>query len=704
MERKHTRAISVKGKLISALCMLLVAVIMVVSSTYAWFTLSTAPEVTGISTSIGANGALEMRLNRTGYSVTDGTKTVDGVTDTDINTTWGNIVRLSTTDQNGSVTVGYGLDKITLLPSTMLTDAGKFVELQAPKYGDDGRPSTATMIKAVTGVYNGSTGFNTDSEQAGVRAVGVASGLSERQLAWRNATRDAKAASDAAKNMARNSLVAHGSLLANAVIRQATVTGAEFSVAELKALGTIIDAFGYNYNDGAVVKAGLLDELEEAYVALYIGAAASGFDSFSVEGDKEALFTAFVSSINGLADIVESTNGGESYTFKTVQGYTPSGMPTFLEAVKDFYTIKKNVEEAHKAYVAELAKADADETNDAEEKPYVWADFNKVLTYLVSANYMEVNTYTADEIKNGEDGDTTSVMNKLVQDVASGKGLTVTMTDGAGIFEALANHTGNYETNVTLSVEYGGMKLTGVAAKMMTASEEPDTAYITDLSGTVNGLGQPSNAASATSQLEDFYGYIIDLAFRTNAAESNLLLQVAEKDRIYADNDNELTQGHGSNMTFTTDATDFDDKAIKNLMSSIRIVFFETGVDATGKIVNENKTILAYARLDTTNATTDANGTKANLFICDANGTKIEGTDENKIVALNQNVEHKISVLVYLEGDPDLGGVDNSDVAATVAESVSGNLNLQFASSATLVPMEYGDLHLGGSESASASN
>ena len=154
-------------------------------------------------------------------------------------------------------------------------------------------------------------------------------------------------------------------------------------------------------------------------------------------------------------------------------------------------------------------------------------------------------------------------------------------------------------------------------------------------------------------------------------------------------------------MTFTTTATDFDDAAIKNLMSSIRIVFFETGVDTDGKIVNENKTILAYARLDTENANTDANGTKANLFICDANGTEIEGTDANKIVALNQNVEHKISVLVYLEGDPAKGGVDNSDVAATVAKSVSGNLNLQFASSATLVPMEYGDLHIQGAESAS---
>ena len=52
----------IKTKLMAAIAMLLVSSIMMVSSTYAWFTLSTAPEVTGIQTSVGANGNLEMAL------------------------------------------------------------------------------------------------------------------------------------------------------------------------------------------------------------------------------------------------------------------------------------------------------------------------------------------------------------------------------------------------------------------------------------------------------------------------------------------------------------------------------------------------------------------------------------------------------------------------------------------------------------------
>ena len=94
----------VKKKLVGAVCMLLVASIMMVSSTYAWFTLSTAPEITGISTSVGANGNLEMALLTSG--TTDDTNTyknLDKITSavgdsgkavTEKNLTWGNLVDL----------------------------------------------------------------------------------------------------------------------------------------------------------------------------------------------------------------------------------------------------------------------------------------------------------------------------------------------------------------------------------------------------------------------------------------------------------------------------------------------------------------------------------------------------------------------------------------------------------------------------------
>ncbi|MBR3935788.1 MAG: hypothetical protein IKJ57_04500, partial [Oscillospiraceae bacterium] len=66
--------------------------------------------------------------------------------------------------------------------------------------------------------------------------------------------------------------------------------------------------------------------------------------------------------------------------------------------------------------------------------------------------------------------------------------------------------------------------------------------------------------------------------------------------------------------------------------------------------------------------------------------------DSYEIMPLTQNTAHALSVLVYLDGEK----ITNADVAATASTSMTGKMNLQFSSSATLVPMEYKDLHING--------
>ena len=68
-------------------------------------------------------------------------------------------------------------------------------------------------------------------------------------------------------------------------------------------------------------------------------------------------------------------------------------------------------------------------------------------------------------------------------------------------------------------------------------------------------------------------------------------------------------------------------------------------------------------------------------------GAEVPSTD-NVIMPLNQNVATKLSVLVYLDGN----NIENKDVAYSGGTSVTGTMNLQFASSANLVPMEYASL------------
>ena len=76
-------------------------------------------------------------------------------------------------------------------------------------------------------------------------------------------------------------------------------------------------------------------------------------------------------------------------------------------------------------------------------------------------------------------------------------------------------------------------------------------------------------------------------------------------------------------------------------------------------------------------------------------GTPVEnakhaGTEGKiEIMPLTQNTAHALSALVYLDGYH----VGNEDVAATASTSMTGKMNLQFSSSAALVPMEYAELY-----------
>jgi len=237
-----------------------------------------------------------------------------------------------------------------------------------------------------------------------------------------------------------------------------------------------------------------------------------------------------------------------------------------------------------------------------------------------------------------------------------------------------------------------------VVARMATKTTI-GTVYLDAISAAVEGAGAPeSGAAASTMPITDMYGYIIDLAFRTNAAESNLLLQVEEADRIYSDNTNDETKGGGSSMTFKATTADFTNNQVKELMKAIRIVFFNP----------QGGEVITYAKLAVDLATQTADGWKADMYLysVDADGNETKEGD-NVIMPLTQNTPTALSMLVYLDGNY----VGNDDVAATAASSMTGKMNIQFASSANLVPMEYAQLHqgtgnnnAGGSSSSSASS
>lgn len=193
-------------------------------------------------------------------------------------------------------------------------------------------------------------------------------------------------------------------------------------------------------------------------------------------------------------------------------------------------------------------------------------------------------------------------------------------------------------------------------------------------------------------------------------------------------------------MQFTTsNTTNFSVDELRALMSALRVVFVEPNINTDDNTVTYN--VLGVAAADITATTNDdgatytytggtllkdgaalpegttdgANGVKVNLYLYNYtydNGTssitlngkkvKAEGeggtaTPDNTLTALTQNVGKKVTAIVYLDGDV----VDNTMVA-NAQNSMTGMLNLQFASNATLKPMDNTGMRNGGASAEDA--
>ncbi len=742
----------IKSKLMAAIAMLLVSSIMMVSSTYAWFTLSTAPEVTGITTAVGANGNLEMALMPTdgltksvaedfgiGYAVDKSMATKDASV---ANVTWGNLVDLSDN-------TFYGLDKITLYPAKLnVSEGANGVQLNAagmlsyPEYGADGRVTQLKSEGIVTSAYDSTSQSFPQNDGYGVRAVGAASGMTPRQLAYRSARANASTNMELAKVKAAQSLSNNGGALANIVVTKALKDDGTYTQDDVAALKNVVSSL---LGTDATATDGVLEYIEEAYRSYIIAYGAS--KAAQTAGLTDGAFSTFRTSVEDAATV---------YDVKNIDGIIlPPGVSDYLDALE---ATREAVETAE------------DELEALTEDSITWDELDDALTYLAKVDAMMVNGMTPAEAK------TETGMSKLAGDVINGRGIVVTMASGGGVYADVADHCGDYEAKVEIDeISVSGVTATEVTATMNTQSDEKPNYYLTLLGTAVSGAEAPENAdageGGTVMPISDMYGYIVDLAFKTNAANSNLLLQTAAVDRIYENQqgvtEGDLTtMGHGSTMTFTTADNNFTVDQMKNLMGSIRLVFFETGTQK----------VLANAKLDMVNdVTTVGSEVTANIYLYQdtaasvrydkvegdavqgttyysytparyteatptegdgktyytlsgeeyivAEDTTAEGTyyileaekyDEITdiavhtgdkyvkvdvaagesliktpadavITALTQNTAQAVSVLVYLDGET----VTNADVSATGTTSMTGSLNLQFASSANLVPMNY---------------
>ena len=788
MAKKNKRQQDIKTKLMAAICMLLVSSIMMVSSTYAWFTLSTAPEVTGINTTVGSNGSLEMALLPLSGLVDDITSSAgDSMVSQTVdkaNVTWGNLVDVSSNEI-------YGLNQITLYPAelnaTYDTDGVTPLTigttlLKTPTYGPDGRIDTLTpntsayVLNQAKGSFLPSFDANAaEIQEYGVRAVGTASGMTDRQLAYRNARSTAATAMSAAKTKAAQSLNQNGPKLADIAVKKAAGGNQTYSYTDVSNLMKIVTDL--ESADGS------LTQIENAYKYYLIAYAASG-----TSGLTDVQVSTVQGTLEASTDLLQTLEDLDA-EFNVLSSLGDATQP--LEALAE---TQEKVASAKAKLQALLDKGE-----DAE---HTWTELSDAMYDLVNMDAMEVNGIAVKDVngyKENESGnyklvDGTYVqiadgevyegtkysknMDTLVGEVAGGGGIKVTMKSGGGVYADIADHCGDYSASVTVeNLTVKGITIAKITAVMNADSDLP-AAYLGILANTVLTAGAPASAGGQEMPLSDFYGYVIDLAFRTNAATSKLCIQSDAVDRIYegnqngvadSDNENLTTMGHGSSMIFNSVSATFGEEQIKGLMDGVRIVFFTIGA-------NSNE-VIATAKLDAQNAVLTENGWEAKIvlytmvedaaktryFEDDTNGTyeltvsyeeitdlenftgtkyeqnaddtskydavtgdPVDGTtyyqqvksyteipeadlatfagtkysklpgysmqvsatndDGNyEIMDLTQNVAHQVSVLVYLDGN----AIDNGDVASDAANSLTGVMNLQFASNVDLEPMRY---------------
>ena len=652
----------IRNKLMAAVSMLLVSTIMMVSTTYAWFTLSTAPEVTGITTSVGANGNLEMALLTSGKigenskveipdtfgdlskisSAVGDSSSAAGKTALTANITWGNLVDLSDTS--------YGLDTINLMPARLNVANGKLVTanlLKTAVYGKDGRvdrldANTYSAVKDANG-----WSFDSNKQTYGVRAIGANDNLTPQQSGLMQAKSAYTTNLNAAKSTMRTSMETNGDELANAVSALAMGAGETLTDGQKDAITSMV-------NDTLTA----LNQLDMAYVQV-LAAAASTLESTQ--------YAAATGALTGKTSYAEAKDALEGLTGTTVS--EPAALVTAVETLND------------KKAAVQTAKAGIEAESATDE------NYKTALKALVEPNKVLINGYKAGK---ATESDTSggyvmdsagNIASDFMSKYAAAGGLMVQMPDGSGVFAYIGSVAGNYSASVMItSFNYGSITLSNVPATMQTTANKN-----TSIDNALSAITANGTTTGATA-LSDTFGYALDFAFRTNAANSYLQLQTEAAQRVYTDSTSTQTQGNGSTMTFQSADTSFTGEKVKSLMKAIRVGFVDPsegtiyGVAALGDInvAGEDYTGKLYLQ----DYTFDTDGKLTTI----GNKTNIQGTDQDEskaLMAMQQNTAQKMTVIVWLDGD----SVDNGDVA-NAAQSITGKLNLQFSSSAELVPMK----------------
>lgn len=734
----------VREKIAASGLSLLIAALVAVSASFAWFTLSRAPSVEGVNMSLISNGSLEIGLSKEDGTSPDEFDIDEGASHlTDIfatNKRWGNIINLA--DDR------YGISKIDLRPAMLNTVSLKDNPLMAASYGSDGR---------IEGYEETYTYFSYDmknqmlqaTEKYGVRAI------------------------------------------AHYVIQQMELSATATEYAQLRRnVNMTINSVSSYYKDNVMTDAnikglqGLMSAYMQSYIDKYMGASSGGDVSISDYLESlSGLYTEFCKSMDLAKDAVVQIANIQQYYYS--QRYAKEGKPipysnlTWDDIVEDQETFdadgmthKKNPSSPRefvsitglKQFCNDLTHAEKDcktlqefnEDHNTTGKGYKWSDIdsgdNRIITRLCDPNSVLI------------DGKT--IQQHGGKNLIGMLGGTYPVVIVNGILPRFEQAAINQEARLNTSIT-----LTGKAIFTVTVTGKPVTTSAKDASNlSVSYANAKSELTQTLKKADDMFGVAVDFWVRTNVDSSHLLLEGAVlenrekvratgfdgsgnavdlftiydntevvesgekrsifydiyyKDGVYyyegtetkvtsdvmgdqtptekykdkvtimgyngvnrvweetklLDASKSTTQGSGSCYIYYADSPEEMMRSLR-LLSNFRIAF----IDSDGKLC-------AVGSMDTENYYA-LNGRVTVPVVIDGsitanadNKLEIESADGNKktayyITPLYQDVPKRITALIYLDGTD----LTNDDVLA--ANSIQGQLNIQFGSSKDLNAMD----------------
>ena len=709
----------VTGKLMAAISMLLVSAILMCLTSYAWFILSTAPEVSNLKTTAGANGALEIALQSTNGNeraeITSAVGSSHAVKSAaESNTYWGNVVDL---------TEGYGLEHVTLYPSRLklnatelngqtsyAVDTGSI--LQVPQFGQDGR--VTGLLDATKTHYDGDQ-FTTGNTW-GVNVLGAVSEnvgeedtivltyardivleqAREKVATYRAELRDKMETTIAENSMGIMGLfIAYGAneedglpappnTLNDAVknyvgAMEMVVADATQALRWALLANAAADEDTYKSENDADMKA--LGDLYAAVMqmpltgdtSIYSVATANGYEEIA---DAATAMAAAAARVNMASDLVKegdiSGAGFQLVSMNQTSMYgryieTKDNVESAITAAKYDFSINADRVTDDNWYglatedtIFTVAHASANQTNLFSAIASVVGDYSGEMNVWLTDEEVGDDVITSWESKKPE---RTSVINstKLTYTIKATSGTAY--SDWAEV-DSLKDAEGNYIDTLRMGV-------LGQVSKQIAGIDAPGTIQVKITRSDVTA-----------------YGYSVDLAFKSSQGTDLLLQQLGitrvSSDTTGSDTADPATLGGGSTMEFTV-AGDMTEEQIRDLLQGLYIVFMNSDTGAIYKVaaLDPASITVNWAAMPVT-----ATGTLA-LYEPDfgADGTLSLGSKvaDNVITALAEDTELDMTAVVYLSGD----AVDSTVFSATQGLSLNGGVNLQFASSVALTPMDY---------------